>query len=398
MLNISDKLHKLPVSPTRQLVPLADAAIARGTKVYKLNIGQPDIDSPVEALNALRTIEDKLFPYTNSAGLMEFRKKLVEYYKKHDIEVGVESVIATLGGTEAVQMAMLICANQGDEILIPEPFYANYATFAANYDQVIVPVPSDIEHNFGLPPIEEFVRRITPRTKAILICNPNNPTGHLYTEKEMKMLAELVSHYHLFLISDEVYREFCYDGTKQVSALSLKGIDENVVVIDSVSKRFSMCGVRLGNIVSRNKEVMKGAMKIAQSRLSVPYLAQRVAIAAFDAPQEYYDNVVAEYTSRRNCLVGELNKIEGVYSPMPQGAFYTVARFPVDNCHKFACWLLEEFSYKGATVQLAPARGFYATDGMGAQEARLAYVVGEEELKAACEILREALKVYPGRL
>ncbi|MBE6201142.1 MAG: pyridoxal phosphate-dependent aminotransferase [Rikenellaceae bacterium] len=398
MLNISDKLHKLPVSPTRQLVPLADAAIARGTKVYKLNIGQPDIDSPEEALNALRTIEDKLFPYTNSAGLMEFRKKLVEYYKKHDIEVGVESVIATLGGTEAVQMAMLICANQGDEILIPEPFYANYATFAANYDQVIVPVPSDIEHNFGLPPIEEFVRRITPRTKAILICNPNNPTGYLYTEEEMQRLGELAKQYNLYLISDEVYREFCYDGRKHISALSLKGVEENVIVVDSVSKRFSMCGVRLGNIVSRNKEVMKGAMKIAQSRLSVPYLAQRVAIAAFDAPQEYYDNVVAEYTSRRNCLVGELNKIEGVYSPMPQGAFYTVARFPVDDCHKFACWLLEEFSYKGATVQLAPARGFYATDGMGAQEARLAYVVGEEELKAACEILREALKVYPGRL
>jgi aspartate aminotransferase len=398
MLNISDIVQQLPVSPTRQLVPLADAAIARGTKVYKLNIGQPDVESPIEALNALKTMEDKLFPYTNSAGLMAFRKKLVEYYKKHNIELAVENVIATLGGTEAAQMAMQICANQGDEIMIPEPFYANYATFASNYNQVIVPVPSSIESNFALPPIEEFVKRITPRTKAILICNPNNPTGYLYTEEEMQKLADLVAQHNLYLISDEVYREFCYDGRKHISALTLKGVEQNVIVVDSVSKRFSMCGVRLGNIVSRNMDVMKAAMKLAQLRLSAPYLAQVVAIAAFDAPQEYYDGVVAEYTARRNCLVGELNKIEGVFTPTPQGAFYTVAHFPVDDCHKFACWLLEEFSYKGATVQLAPAGGFYATKGMGAQEARLAYVVGEEELKAACEILREALKVYPGRL
>ena len=295
-------------------------------------------------------------------------------------------------------MAMLVCANPGEEILVPEPFYANYNTFAASYDNILVPVPSSIDNDFALPPIEEFVKRITPRTKAILICNPNNPTGYLYTPKEMKLLGELVAHYNLFLISDEVYREFCYDGQKQTSALSLKGVDDNVVVVDSVSKRFSMCGVRLGNIVSRNKDVMAAAMRLAQARLSPPHLAQVAAAAAYDAPQSYYDDVVAEYTSRRDCLVSELNKIEGVYSPTPQGAFYTIARFPVDDCHKFACWLLTDFSYKGATVQIAPAKGFYATEGRGTQEARLAYVLCKEDLVAACEILREALKVYPGTI
>ena len=398
MLKISAKSHTLPISPIRQLVPLAEAAAARGTKIYKLNIGQPDIETPIEAVKAVQGVEDKIFPYSHSAGLLPYRQKLVEYYRKNDIKIDIDDLIVTLGGTEAAQMAMLVCANPGEEILVPEPFYANYNTFAASYDTILVPVPSTIDNDFALPPGEEFVKRITPRTKAILICNPNNPTGHLYTEKEMKMLAELVSHYHLFLISDEVYREFCYDGTKQVSALSLKGIDENVVVIDSVSKRFSMCGVRLGNIVSRNKDVIAAALRLAQARLSPPFLAQIAASAAYDAPQSYFDDVVAEYTSRRNCLVSELNKIEGVYSPLPQGAFYTIARFPVDDCHKFACWLLEEFSYKGATVQIAPAQGFYATAGKGKQEARLAYVLCKEDLMASCEILREALKVYPGTI
>ena len=398
MLKISAKSHSLPVSPIRQLVPLAEAAAARGTHIYKLNIGQPDIKTPVEAVEAVRHIQDDIFPYSHSAGLMPYRQKLVEYYARNGITIDVDDLIVTLGGTEAVQMAMLVCANPGEEILVPEPFYANYNTFAASYDNILVPVPSSIDNDFALPPIEEFVKRITPRTKAILICNPNNPTGYLYTPKEMKLLGELVAHYNLFLISDEVYREFCYDGQKQTSALSLKGVDDNVVVVDSVSKRFSMCGVRLGNIVSRNKDVMAAAMRLAQARLSPPHLAQVAAAAAYDAPQSYYDEVVAEYTSRRDCLVSELNKIEGVYSPTPQGAFYTIARFPVDDCHKFSCWLLTDFSYKGATVQIAPAKGFYATDGRGTQEARLAYVLCKEDLVAACEILREALKVYPGTI
>ncbi|MBQ1963859.1 MAG: pyridoxal phosphate-dependent aminotransferase [Tidjanibacter sp.] len=398
MLKISAKSHSLPVSPIRQLVPLAEAAAARGTHIYKLNIGQPDIKTPVEAVEAVRHIQDDIFPYSHSAGLMPYRQKLVEYYAHNGITIDVDDLIVTLGGTEAVQMAMLVCANPGEEILVPEPFYANYNTFAASYDNILVPVPSSIDNDFALPPIEEFVKRITPRTKAILICNPNNPTGYLYTPKEMKLLGELVAHYNLFLISDEVYREFCYDGQKQTSALSLKGVDDNVVVVDSVSKRFSMCGVRLGNIVSRNKDVMAAAMRLAQARLSPPHLAQVAAAAAYDAPQSYYDDVVAEYTSRRDCLVSELNKIEGVYSPTPQGAFYTIARFPVDDCHKFACWLLTDFSYKGATVQIAPAKGFYATEGRGRQEARLAYVLCKEDLMAACEILREALKVYPGTI
>ena len=398
MLKISAKSHSLPVSPIRQLVPLAEAAAARGTHIYKLNIGQPDIKTPVEAVEAVRGIQDDIFPYSHSAGLMPYRQKLVEYYSRNGIHIDIDDLIVTLGGTEAVQMAMLVCANPGEEILVPEPFYANYNTFAASYDNILVPVPSSIDNDFALPPIEEFVKRITPRTKAILICNPNNPTGYLYTPKEMKLLGELVAHYNLFLISDEVYREFCYDGQKQTSALSLKGVDDNVVVVDSVSKRFSMCGVRLGNIVSRNKDVMAAAMRLAQARLSPPHLAQVAAAAAYDAPQSYYDEVVAEYTSRRDCLVSELNKIEGVYSPTPQGAFYTIARFPVDDCHKFACWLLTDFSYKGATVQIAPAKGFYATEGRGTQEARLAYVLCKEDLVAACEILREALKVYPGTI
>ena len=398
MVKISAKSHTLPISPIRQLVPLAEAAAARGTHSYKLNIGQPDIKTPVEAVEAVRGIQDDIFPYSHSAGLMPYRQKLVEYYSRNGINIDIDDLIVTLGGTEAVQMAMLVCANPGEEILVPEPFYANYNTFAASYDNILVPVPSSIDNDFALPPIEEFVKRITPRTKAILICNPNNPTGYLYTPKEMKLLGELVAHYNLFLISDEVYREFCYDGQKQTSALSLKGVDDNVVVVDSVSKRFSMCGVRLGNIVSRNKDVMAAAMRLAQARLSPPHLAQVAASAAYDAPQSYYDEVVAEYTSRRDCLVSELNKIEGVYSPTPQGAFYTIARFPVDDCHKFACWLLTDFSYKGATVQIAPAKGFYATEGRGTQEARLAYVLCKEDLMAACEILREALKVYPGTI
>lgn len=398
MLKISAKSHTLPISPIRRLVPLADAAAARGIHIYKLNIGQPDILSPEEAIKAVQGVTDQIFPYSHSAGLMPYRQKLVEYYHKNGINLNVEDIIVTLGGTEAAQMAMLICANPGEEILVPEPFYANYNTFAASYDTVLVPVPSTIDNDFALPPREEFLKRITPRTRAILICNPNNPTGHLYTKEEMEMLADMALHYNLYLISDEVYREFCYDGTKQISALSLKGIDEHVVVIDSVSKRYSMCGVRLGNIVSRNKEVMAAAMKLAQARLSPPYLAQIAASAAMDAPQKYYDDVVAEYTARRDCLVERLNQIEGVYAPKPQGAFYTIVRFPVDDCQKFSEWLLTDFSYKGATVQLAPAAGFYATKGCGKQEARIAYVLCKEDLVAACEILEEALKVYPGRI
>lgn len=397
MLKISAKSHKLPISPIRQLVPLAEAAAERGTHIYKLNIGQPDIQTPKEATEAVQTVTDRIFPYSHSAGLLSYRQKLADYYRRQGLRVDVDDIIVTLGGTEAAQMAMLICANPGEEILVPEPFYANYNTFAASYDCILVPVTSSIDDKFALPPIEDFARRINSRTRAILICNPNNPTGYLYSPEEMKKLADIVSHYNLYLISDEVYREFCYDGKRQTSALSLKGIDDNVIVIDSVSKRYSMCGVRLGNIVSRNKEVMAAALKLAQARLSPPYLAQIAASAAMDTPQSYYDDVVKEYTRRRDCLVEGLNAIKGVFAPKPEGAFYVMARLPVDDAHRFACWMLEEFSHNGATVQIAPASGFYATPGRGRDEARLAYVLNCDDLRAACECLREALRIYPGR-
>lgn len=397
MLTISEKSKNLPLSPIRKLVPLAEKAVARGVKIYKLNIGQPDVETPQVALDAIHNTSLTTLAYTHSAGLISYRRKQVEYYRRLGIDLEVDNLITTIGGSEAVMMSITICCNRGDEILVAEPFYANYSTFAKEADVVIVPVPSDIEHNFALPSVEEFEKRITPRTKAILVCNPSNPTGYLYTAQELDKLRALVSRHGLFLIADEVYREFCYDGRHQISALTLKGIEDNVIVVDSISKRYSMCGVRLGCIISRNTEVMAAAMKLAMARLAPPLLAQIAGEAAVDTPQSYFDAVNAEYTARRDTLISELNKIPGVYTPLPEGAFYTMVHLPVDDCNRFAAWLLDEFTFNGATVQIAPGTGFYATEGRGLQEARMAYVIKREDLIAACNILREALKVYPGR-
>ena len=388
----------LPISPIRRLVPLAEAAAARGTHIYKLNIGQPDIHTPEEAVVAVQGVKDQIFPYSHSAGLLPYREKLVDYYAKNGIKLSVDDIIVTLGGTEAAQMAMLICANPGEEILVPEPFYANYNTFAASYDTILVPVPSTIENDFALPPREEFLKRITSRTRAILICNPNNPTGHLYTKKEMDMLADMAAHHNLYLISDEVYREFCYDGTRQTSALSLKGVDDNVVVIDSVSKRYSECGIRIGALITKNAEVRNAVMKFCQARLSPPLIGQIAAEASLDAPEEYSRDTYDEYVERRKCLIDGLNRIPGVYSPIPMGAFYTVAKLPVDDCEKFCAWCLSDFDYEGETIMMAPATGFYTTPGAGKNEVRIAYVLKKEDLARALVVLRKALEAYPGRV
>ncbi len=396
MLPISEKSKKLPSSPIRKLVPLAEKAEARGVKIYKLNIGQPDIATPQVAIDAVKNIKETILPYSHSAGRISTRRKFAEYYRRLGIELSTDEVLVTTGGSEAVLMSMMITCDEECEILVPEPFYANYKTFAKECNIRLVPITSDIKHDFALPPIEEFEQRITPKTRAILICNPNNPTGYLYSEEEIRLLGRIVTKHNLYLISDEVYREFCY-GHTHFSALKLEGAEENVIVVDSVSKRYSMCGVRLGTLVSRNKEVTAAAMKLAQARLSPPLLAQIAAEAAVDAPKSYFDEVYNEYIARRNCLVEGLNSIPGVYSPMPKGAFYTMVHLPVDDSNRFAAWLLDEFSYNGATVQIAPGTGFYATEGKGLQEARLAYVLKTEDLKAAVECIRQALKVYPGR-
>ena len=398
MPQISVRGCEMPESPIRKLAPLAFEAKQRGVHVYHLNIGQPDLPTPKEALDAIRNIDRTVLEYSPSQGYLSYRKKLVEYYRKYDIMLSTDDIIVTTGGSEAVLFAFMSCLNPGDEIIIPEPAYANYMAFAISAGAVIRTVTCNIEDGFALPPVHKFEELINERTKAILICNPNNPTGYLYSKKEMMQIRDLVKKYNLYLFSDEVYREFIYTGSPYISACHLEGIEDNVVLIDSVSKRYSECGIRIGALITKNKTLRAAVMTFCQARLSPPLLGQIAAEASIDAPREYAIHTYEEYIERRNCLVDELNKIEGVFTPTPQGAFYTVAHFPVDDCHKFACWLLEEFSYKGATVQLAPAGGFYATKGMGAQEARLAYVVGEEELKAACEILREALKVYPGRL
>ncbi len=397
MPKISQKGIELPSSPIRKLVPFAEAAKRRGTKVLHLNIGQPDIATPEIAMEAIRNVNESVLEYSHSAGNEPYRRAVARYYQKMGIEVTHEEILSTVGGSEAIFMAMSVCMNPGDEVLIPEPFYANYISFAMEAGAVVKSIPASIDRDFALPPMEEFEKHITPRTRAILICNPNNPTGYLYTEAELQKLSEIVKKHDLYLFSDEVYREFCYDGAKQFSAMNLKGIEQNVIMIDSVSKRYSMCGVRLGAMVTRNKEVFTAAMKIAQARLSPPYLAQVAGQAAIDTPDSYFDQVNREYTLRRDCIIDELNKIPGVYCPKPKGAFYAIARLPIDNSDRFAQWLLEEFSYKGATVMVAPATGFYATPGMGRDEVRIAYVLKKEDLLQAAECLREALKVYPGR-
>lgn len=397
MPRVSRKSVVMPSSPIRKLVPYANAAKSRGIKVYHLNIGQPDIKTPEIALNAIRQITAPVIAYTDSAGYLSYRTGLVTYYKKLGISLDTSDIVVTNGGSEAIIFAFMACLNPGDEVIIPEPFYANYNGFAVQAGITVVPVPSSIETDFALPPVQEFEKRITERTRAILICNPNNPTGYLYSQQEIEQLGEIAKKYDLFLMADEVYREFCYGGAKHFSIMQLKGLDSHTVLFDSVSKRYSMCGVRVGAFVSRNKELVKNVLKFAQARLCPPSFGQMAAEAALSTSKEYFDEVYNEYIARRDCMVGALNAIDGVYSPLPKGAFYTVAKFPIDDADRFAQWLLEEFSYDGETVMVAPATGFYATEGLGKDEVRLAYVLKIEDLRRAVELLKRALVVYPGR-
>lgn len=397
MPQVSRKGNILPASAIRKLVPFADAAKARGIKIHHLNIGQPDIETPKGAIDVLRKAPMDIVAYTNSAGNLSYRKKLCEYYAKHNIHITPDEIIVTNGGSEALQFAFTICCNPGDEVLIPEPYYTNYNSFAILSDAVIKTIPSSIKSGFALPPIEEFEKALTSRTKAIMICNPNNPTGYLYTKEELKSLAEIAKKHDLFLFADEVYREFCYDGRKHFSVMELEDISQNVILLDSVSKRYSACGARVGTIISKNKDIMSAAMRMAQARLCPPYFGQIFAEAAVDTPKEYFDSVAAEYDKRRRTLVEAVNAIEGCYCPMPTGAFYTMIEMPIDDSDKFCKWLLEEFNYNGETVMLAPATGFYSDPEKGRRQARITYCLKIEDLKAAVKCLEEALKVYPGR-
>ncbi len=397
MPSISEKGKSMPPSPIRKLVPFAEEAKRKGRKVYHLNIGQPDIPTPEVALNALRNLNLKVIEYSHSAGNESYRRKLVNYYRKAGINVDHNQMLITTGGSEAILFALMSCVNPGEEVITPEPFYANYNGFAITAGIKIVPVTSTIKNDFALPPVSEIEKRISPRTKGILICNPNNPTGYLYSREELFYIRDLVKKYDLFLFCDEAYREFCYDGNEHFSAMNLEGIGENVILVDSVSKRYSECGIRIGALLTKNKEVLATALKFAQARLSPPGLGQIAGEASIDTPAEYFKEVNREYTMRRNFMVETLNKIPGVYCPKPKGAFYTVVSLPVDDADDFARWLLEVFEYKNQTVMIAPASGFYSTPGLGRNEARIAYVLNVDDLKNAIEILKEALKVYPGR-
>ena len=387
----------MPASPIRKLVPFAEAAKKRGTKVYHLNIGQPDIATPEVALNAVRNFKDEVVEYSHSAGILSYREKLVDYYKKYNIHIEADDIIIGAGASEAILFAMNSCMDNGDEVIIPEPFYANYNGFAINAGVNVVPIPSSIESGFALPPISEFEKAITPKTKGIIICNPNNPTGYLYSREELEVLREIVLKYDLFLFSDEVYREFCYDGKEHFSVMHLEGLENNVILIDSVSKRYSACGVRIGAMISKNKELMDTAIKFAQARLSPPTFGQVAAEAAIDTPDSYFEEVMEEYLARRNVVVESINNMEGAYCPNPSGAFYVVAKLPIDDSDKFCQWLLEEFSNENQTVMFAPATGFYATTGKGKDEVRISYVLNVEDLKNSMKCLEESLKVYPGR-
>ena len=398
MPSISDKGKEMPASPIRKLAPYSEAAKRKGRKVYHLNIGQPDIPTPEIALNALRNLNIKVIEYSHSAGNESYRRKLAGYYQKIGINIDHTQMLITTGGSEAILFALMSCVNPGEEIIIPEPFYANYNGFATTAGIKIVPVTSYITDDFALPPIKKIEKKITPRTKGIIICNPNNPTGYLYSRAELLHLKEIVKKHDLFLFSDEAYREFCYDGAEHFSAMNLEGIENNVIMLDSVSKRYSECGVRIGALITRNNDVICTALKFAQARLSPPGLGQIVGEASIDTPDEYFEEVNREYTARRNYMVEALNKIPGVYCPKPKGAFYAVVRLPVDDADRFAQWLLEEFEYNDQTVMVAPASGFYSTPGSGKNEVRIAYVLKIEDLKNAIMILSEALKVYPGRL
>lgn len=397
MPGISHKGLAMPASPIRKLVPYAEAAKKKGTIVYHLNIGQPDIETPQVVFDKLHNLDIKIIEYSHSAGFESYRKGLANYYKKYQIDVTHNDIIITNGGSEAILIAFMTCFNEGDEIIVPEPFYANYNGFATTAGVKLVPVTSSIENGFALPPVEEFEKRITSKTKGILICNPGNPTGYLYTNAELEALRDIVKKHDLYLFADEVYREFCYDGHQPKSAMTLEGIENNVILVDSISKRYSMCGARVGALVCTNKEVIANAMKFAQARLSPPTFGQIAGEAALTTPDSYFKHVIDEYVERRNVLVDGLNKIEGVFCPKPSGAFYCIARLPIDDADKFAQWLLESFSYKNQTVMLAPATGFYSTPGLGKNEVRLAYVLNIDALKKAVKCLEEALKVYPGR-
>lgn len=398
MPEISVRGLEMPESPIRKLAPLANAAKERGIRVFHLNIGQPDLPTPQCGLDALKKIDRKVLEYSPSQGYLSYRKKLIPYYKKFGINISPEDIIITSGGSEAVLFAFMACLNPGDEIIVPEPAYANYMAFAISAGAKIRTIATSIEEGFALPRVEKFEELINEKTRAIMICNPNNPTGYLYTRREMNQIRDLVRKYDLYLFSDEVYREYIYTGSPYISVLNLEGLEDNAVLIDSVSKRYSECGIRIGALITRNKEIRKAVMKFCQARLSPPLLGQIVAEASLDAPESYYRDVYDEYVERRKTLIDGLNRIPGVYSPIPMGAFYTVAKLPVDDSEKFCRWCLTDFNYEGDTVMMAPASGFYTTPGAGINQVRIAYVLKKEDLQRALFVLRKALEAYPGRV
>lgn len=396
MLQISERGKSMPPSPIRKLVPYAEAAKKRNIKVYHLNIGQPDIETPKMVLDAVRHSDFKVLEYSHSAGNESYRKRLVQYYESVGIHVNQNQIIITTGGSEAILFGFMACMDEGDEVIIPEPFYANYNGFAVEAGVKVVPITSHIENGFALPAISEFEKKITPKTKAIVICNPNNPTGYLYTDEEMQALKQIILKYNLYLFADEAYREFCYEG-KQISAMHLTGVDDNIVLMDTISKRYSACGGRIGAFVTKNQALLDATMKFAQARLSPPSFAQIAGEAAIDLPSDYFDTTKKEYKARRDLIVTRLNAMDGVFCPNPGGAFYAMAKLPIDDSDTFCQWLLESFNYKQQTVMLAPATGFYGTAGLGKQEVRLAYVLNLDAINAAMDCLEEALKQYPGR-
>lgn len=398
MPKISNRGGNMPESPIRKLVPLADKALERGINVYHLNIGQPDLPTPQEALDAIKNIDRTILEYSPSKGITRYREKLTKYYNSFNIDIDTDDIFITTGGSEAITFAFMTCVDPDEEIIVPEPSYANYTAFAIGSGAKIVPVPSVIENGFCLPPIEKFEELITPKTKGILICNPNNPTGYLYTEAELNQIRDLVKKHDLFLFSDEVYREFCYTDAPYISAFHLKGIENHVVLVDSVSKRYSECGIRIGALITKNQKVKEGVNKFCQARLSPPLIGQIAAEASLEASNEYLSSMYNEYVQRRDFLIEGLNKIKNVFCPLPMGAFYCVARLPVDNADKFCAWLLNDFEWNGSTIFLAPMSGFYTTPGMGANEVRIAYILNKEDLATSLTILEEALKVYPGTI
>ena len=398
MPEISVRGLEMPESPIRKLAPLAADAKKRGIKVYHLNIGQPDLPTPQCGLDALKKIDRKLLEYSPSQGYLSYREKLCDFYKKFNINVAPDDIIIPAGGSEAVLYSFMACLNPGDEIIVPEPAYANYMAFAISAGAKIKTIATSIEEGFALPKVEKFEELINEKTRAIMICNPNNPTGYLYTRREMNQIRDLVKKYDLYLFSDEVYREYIYTGSPYISSMHLQGIENNTVLIDSVSKRYSECGIRIGALITKNEEIRKAVMKFCQARLSPPLIGQIVAEASLDAPESYYRDVYDEYVDRRKCLIDGLNRIPGVYSPIPMGAFYTVAKLPVDDSEKFCRWCLEEFSYEGETIMMAPASGFYTTPGAGYNQVRIAYVLKREDLQRALTVLQKALESYPGRV